>query len=1834
MTTIRVAGADAPRPQASDLGRALPTGSVQVKRSVLVEAARAGATPVILDHLQPDDILELEFQDGLRLWTRVDAVEGDLQRAIGRDVSTGIINLPSHLQIGPASRAVGGWAIKALKIVGIDIAGDIADFVSTHVEGTLRPGPGLYQCAADSPSALTPARKLGSKGPVLVLLHGTASSIDGSFSGLWQNGPNSAMRALLKFYEGRVVALQHRSLTESPIENAAFLAETLARLLGTEAELHLVSHSRGGLIGELLARSLRVGAAPITPDELALFDRQARQRDVTALKQLNRTLQEWRPRVTRFVRVACPARGTTLADRRLDRYFSVLVNAASLIPGLRDNPVYDALTTVLAGVLDKRTDPEELPGLEAMMPTSPVVRMLNRPDVRTQADLHVLGGDLAPSGIWGRLKTFATDLYYRDDHDLVVNTPAMLGGTERGSPIRYWIDTGGEVTHFHYFLRADTSRRLVAALTGSDSDYHTLTVAPSIVTSSDYEKRAIANQPVVVVLPGIMGSQLSVNNNPVWMDLVRLAAGGLTTLELTTPRNRNVTATGLLRDGYADICTWLAQTHTVVEFPYDWRLGINETAGLLQNMISEKLLPQAEAVNQPIRLLAHSMGGLVVRAMLATPEGQATWARMCKHQGARFIMLGTPNGGSHAMAAMLIGRDALVKKLALLDLRDDYQGLLGAIASFDGVFDLLPRSGSLDLFDRAIWERLLQQDAPDQRGLFGGGHVASDKAAGFRWVVPDKQALDQARQRARTVTNSPLDPARTVYVAGIADETACDLIIDDTAPQGHRVKVLASSQGDGRVLWETGIPKDIRTFYMDTVHGDLANDARHFPAIVDLLTTGNTAKLATKPPARRAAIDVFEMREALPDMVPDRSELVASALGGHRRREAARPVTRVHVRVVHDNVTNARHPVLVGHYQDDVIVAGEAYLDRRLQGRLSELLQMDLYPGPPGTGVAVVNETMTDNLSVHPGAVIAGLGMVGDLSPGRLEATLAQAMTLYGAECVGRERRRRQREQAPVDLPGTISAPITAMLVGSGEGGLSVSDCVHALVRAVATANERLKQPSRHTTEQSRPNGAADEGRPSGLVAQIDQLDIIELYEDRAIEIAHAVRRLGTSSEFEGFLFHELLVPGQEGQRRAWYAQDAAWWQRVRITSKKKTKALRFEALTQVARAAADLTWTERKLVEGFVDQAIQVTTANRDLGYTLFELLVPAEFKAYGPDRRKLALVLDEETAALPWELLQDRYDKGADPISVSTGMIRQLLEPPTRALRQTRKTALVIGNPHISDPRFPSLNGAAQEARVVATLLEGAGYEATPLLETDAEPNAVFIALHQKPWRILHLAGHGVFEFQDNGSDERVSGLALDNGQFFRAADARQLRYVPDLVFINCCFLGQTKGETRERPAYHKLAANLAVEFIKMGARAVIAAGWAVDDGAAKTFADSFYRAMLGGMLFGDAVRQARSDTYARHAGTNTWGAYQCYGDPSFSLLAGTPTTPSISPTAQAELLVWLEGVIGDARQEEAQLDRLRKDLDERTSQCPADWWTAADLLAAAGQAYAQVGLYARAIEYLERATKAERAVAPITAIEQLANCKTRLAGDLLLNGAASRASQGKSPKVLLEEAEELLHHLIDAIGETAERASLLGAVMKRRAMLPSNAAVDRHQALQDMSDSYGKALGCAKDLGDRANALANKIAADVILNWQAGHGRASKNGRRTRNGRAPGNGHKGRTPLHASLDLLKEISTELAGSRTDFFSLSAEADRLLLAALADRQLDKTHIDTIERSYGDAFSRGVAARQLDSVHAHFIFLRTLAEAEAPDVDRTAIVSALNRLEQITSRRQATCRS
>jgi hypothetical protein len=152
------------------------------------------------------------------------------------------------------------------------------------------------------------------------------------------------------------------------------------------------------------------------------------------------------------------------------------------------------------------------------------------------------------------------------------------------------------------------------------------------------------------------------------------------------------------------------------------------------------------------------------------------------------------------------------------------------------------------------------------------------------------------------------------------------------------------------------------------------------------------------------------------------------------------------------------------------------------------------------------------------------------------------------------------------------------------------------------------------------------------------------------------------------------------------------------------------------------------------------------------------------------------------------------------------------------------------------------------------------------------------------------------------------------------------------------------------------------------------------------------------------------------------------------------------------------------------------------------------------------------------AERATAPMLTLERLANCKVRLAGELVETDAG-RAKQ------LLDQAEETLKHLL-ALGETAERWSLMGGLMKRRFLLSKDSSERRH-ALREMSRAAENASVRSRAAGndDLTYPLSNQVAAEIVLAW------------RSRNGK----GHK--AALSEQLSSLQQAASAAVGSHTDY-------------------------------------------------------------------------------------------
>ena len=240
-------------------------------------------------------------------------------------------------------------------------------------------GPGLFRIEPGSELRLTPAsvRESAGEEPWLILIHALSSNIRGSFGPLWEPQAISRWQSLLHRYGERALAFQFASLGRSPLESALFLAQALP----PNARLHLLTLSESGLIGELLARSQRVGnTAPFDEQDLALLAGHAEER--LRLEHLSRVLQAKRFRIERFLRVACPAQGSRLFER---------------LPALGKD-LFSALSPAwLMGqagtwVMRQFADPRRMPGMAALLPDAPLIQLLNRPDVSTEAELSVVVG--------------------------------------------------------------------------------------------------------------------------------------------------------------------------------------------------------------------------------------------------------------------------------------------------------------------------------------------------------------------------------------------------------------------------------------------------------------------------------------------------------------------------------------------------------------------------------------------------------------------------------------------------------------------------------------------------------------------------------------------------------------------------------------------------------------------------------------------------------------------------------------------------------------------------------------------------------------------------------------------------------------------------------------------------------------------------------------------------------------------------------------------------------------------------------------------------------------------------------------------------------------------------------------------------------------------------------------------------------------------------------------------------------------------------------------------------------------------------------------------------
>lgn len=1600
----------------------------------VVQPAARGAekdAPSVL--LEPGAVLEIELENGTRLLVAAEDAERYLGRAIGRDGA----GAPGVIAVGPTLRlagphlptvtsrdGLGAWAVKSLRVFDTGPAGMTALIAAgTAQDWQLGQRLGLYRLQTDA-WKLSPAPQMpSSTEPALLFLHGTVSSTEGSFRALWGGDSDIDARAqLAQAYGERVYGFEHRSLTDSPIANVL----ALVRALPAGARLHLVSHSRGGMLGELLARANRLDNDPFTEADVQRFlahaertGRSGYEQDAKDLRALNQAMKERAIRVERFVRVAATARGTTLASGRLDRWATVMLNLAGL--GLA--PVPGLLKNFLLAVVKERTDARVLPGLEAMMPDSPLVALLNAPDVRLEYPLHVIAGDIDGDSLLSWLGDCLSEAFYAGQTDLVVNTPSMSGGAARKQGIWLKSVAGPAVHHLSYFKRAESARPLLSALAGSNEGFVEL-IGPStaLIARGGIDTKPLQDGPIALMLPGIMGSHLAVGRR-IWMNPVELIAGGMERLQIS--------ATGVTSDGWMDLsyerfAQHLAQSHEVRPFAYDWRLSIAEAAGQFGKQLDDAMR-DAEQRNKPLRIVAHSMGGLVARLAL-----KDRWPRFKAIQGSRLVQFGTPNAGSHSIAAVLTGRDGFVQMIERwFDWKHDMREFLDIVHDFPGVLQLLPWPGSnglaadgLDYFDPALWQQWRDDDAENRQrpARDAAAPMEPAKGAGDGWDAPLAAQLKAAKHAVQQIVAVALEADHTLYVAGSARTPVALRVVDG------QMQIGWTERGDGRVAWDSGIPPGVKAWYVDAAHGDLLKHEVAFDEYVKLLDTGDCTLATSQAGARDGADLVYAPAPLAPHtLYPCEEEVIAAAMGGRppselrRRAQRQSQLSPASIHIVHGSLAGADTPVLIGAYANDSLRGSAQFLDKHLGRSMRGALAIGRYPAQPGDAMVFAQPLA----GAKPGgAIVVGLGAVGELQPGDLTRALTQGLVEYARVCA---------QMPSADGKAASSLQLSAVLVGTGFAGLSVEVGMRALFEALYRGNRLLER--------------------AGLAQRIGTLCVFEDEQSRALAAATAAQGLARDRKYAGAINYDGRIRDAQGRYAGANLDQSGsnGWHRVHITDLDEG-GLRFTLVTGRARNEVDDEPDQRQAVDGLIRSATTTTQDQPGLSRALFELMLPNGFKEALPNVGGVILAVDAKAAAYPWELLRDEAAGVEAPLATRVCLVRQLASPHGRSRVATvnNLNVLVVGD---TQSGLAALPAAAQEGRAVARLFGDKGHQVKLLEKPDGQQ--VMVSLFDERYRVIHLAAHGSVAVDGKG----YTGMVLGPNTYLTTAQVNKLRHVPELVFINCCHLGSMKAE--DRPRWGELAANLATQFIEMGSKAVVAAGWAVDDAAADAFAGAFYRAMLRGMPFGAAVRDARYETWRLYRASNTWGAYQAYGNELYRLvddLGDDWVAPDYLHVSQiVSELERIRARIGPANDEEKTLygGRLKK----IEAAIRARFFHVAEVRVCLGAVWADLGDKARAIEHYRAAAVQTTGTISLRSLEQLANLEIRFGAQRL-----EESNGDKRGNAFMNAGLARIQTLLE-VGQTVERLSILGSHWKLRARYPKKAGAEKEigAALNHMIKAY---------------------------------------------------------------------------------------------------------------------------------------------------------------------------
>jgi hypothetical protein len=288
--------------------------------------------------------------------------------------------------------------------------------------------------------------------------------------------------------------------------------------------------------------------------------------------------------------------------------------------------------------------------------------------------------------------------------------------------------------------------------------------------------------------------------------------------------------------------------------------------------------------------------------------------------------------------------------------------------------------------------------------------------------------------------------------------------------------------------------------------------------------------------------------------------------------------------------------------------------------------------------------------------------------------------------------------------------------------------------------------------------------------------------------------------------------------------------------------------------------------------QTLDLVTHLQNSGRLMYRYLTPPHMGRFFKSANigYLWLEIDENLLEIPWELMHD----GEDFLCLKYAVGRRIL---TQQIYEA-KPPRIADKPHfllIGDPS-EELPEAKREIQLLEKQLSKLPkVNVDTFIGSEITKRDFLQMLSEGRYDCIHFAGHAGFDVQK--PDESYLKFGDASCYAFETKRLIDEENPPEIVFVNACSSAKEEGQT----TFEKEIGGLARSFLFKGSMGYIGALWPVHDEAVAQFSISLYTKLVSGLTIGEALRQARKESFLAYKEKEiAWASFTLYGDPTLKL------------------------------------------------------------------------------------------------------------------------------------------------------------------------------------------------------------------------------------------------------------------------------------------------------------------------------------------------------------------